>query len=142
MHLHKLSCHNLGMTQVELGKALGEGTFGTTYMGRWRGGDVAVKCVHIQQHDEAESFLREVHVLACVRHPNVMPFYGTSHHGITMLSLYLTTHTNCSTCCPSLSTASMCAKRFLVCEKGFAMHANGNWVVYVRKAKVASLSCQ
>ncbi len=64
------------MVQVKLGKVLGEGTFGTTYMGRWRGGDVAVKCVQIQQRDEAESFLREVHVLACVRHPNVMPFYG------------------------------------------------------------------
>ena len=62
--------------QVQLGRVLGEGTFGTTYLGTWRGGAVAVKCVKIKQRDEAESFLREVHVLACIRHPNVMPFYG------------------------------------------------------------------
>jgi len=73
---HHFDWHASAMVQVKLGKVLGEGTFGTTYMGRWRGGDVAVKCVRIQQRDEAESFLREVHVLACVRHPNVMPFYG------------------------------------------------------------------
>ncbi len=80
------------MVQVKLGKVLGEGTFGTTYMGRWRGGDVAVKCVRIQQRDEAESFLREVHVLACVRHPNVMPFYGRHTVDIILLSV-LAEHT-------------------------------------------------
>ena len=80
------------MAQVKLGKVLGEGTFGTSYMGRWRGGDVAVKCVRIQQRDEAESFLREVHVLACVRHPNVMPFYGKHTLVIICLSV-LAEHT-------------------------------------------------
>ena len=64
------------LSQVKLGRQLGKGTFGTTCMGRWRGGEVAVKSVHIKRHDEAESFLREVHVLACIRHPNVMPFCG------------------------------------------------------------------
>ena len=66
------------VVQVELGKVLGAGTFGTTYLGRWRGGNVAVKCVQIKQRNEAESFLREVDVLSRVRHPNVMPFYGMS----------------------------------------------------------------
>ncbi len=79
--------HAGAMVQVKLGKVLGEGTFGTTYMGRWRGGDVAVKCVRIQQRDEAESFLREVHVLACVRHPNVMPFYGRHTLDTILLSV-------------------------------------------------------
>ena len=68
--------HTDGVSQVKLGRPLGKGTFGTTCMGIWRGGEVAVKSVHIEQRDEAESFLREVHVLACIRHPNVMPFCG------------------------------------------------------------------
>lgn len=129
------------MTQVKLGKALGEGTFGTTYMGRWRGGDVAVKCVHIQQRDEAESFLREVHVLACVRHPNVMPFYGASHLGITVLSLYQYTVQTVAPAALPFQEHLDVPKGFSYMEKGFATRANGNWVVYVRKAEISSLSC-
>jgi len=55
---------------------IGEGSFGTTYRGTWKGGDCAVKCVRIANPDEAQSFLREVETLALIRHPNIMPFYG------------------------------------------------------------------
>jgi serine/threonine protein kinase len=62
--------------QVSLEAVLGEGTFGQTFRGAWRGGEAAVKCVRIGRASEAASFLREVAVLAALRHPNVMGFYG------------------------------------------------------------------
>ena len=46
--------------QIEMGEKLGEGTFGTTYLGSWRGGQLAVKMVRIAKPDEAESFLNLV----------------------------------------------------------------------------------
>jgi len=69
-----------GMLQIVLGKLLGKGMFGQTYLGCWRGGDLAVKCVRVSKESEAASFLREVAALAAIRHPNVMQFYGNSLH--------------------------------------------------------------
>ncbi|EIE27354.1 kinase-like protein [Coccomyxa subellipsoidea C-169] len=62
--------------QVSLGQLLGEGMFGRTFLGMWRGGDVAVKTVRVGKESEASSFLREVASLAAIRHPNVMQFFG------------------------------------------------------------------
>ena len=62
--------------QIVLGRLLGKGMFGQTYLGCWRGGDLAVKCVRVSKESEAASFLREVAALAAIRHPNVMQFYG------------------------------------------------------------------
>ncbi|KAK9833565.1 hypothetical protein WJX81_006548 [Elliptochloris bilobata] len=62
--------------EVALGRTLGQGAFGVTRMGSWRGGDVAVKAVRIGAPSEATSFLREVAALAALRHPNILGFYG------------------------------------------------------------------
>ena len=63
--------------QIVLGQlAWRKGMFGQTYLGCWRGGDLAVKCVRVSKESEAASFLREVAALAAIRHPNVMHFYG------------------------------------------------------------------
>ncbi|CAL5223260.1 g5744 [Coccomyxa viridis] len=62
--------------EIVLGSLLGKGMFGQTYLGCWRGGDLAVKCVRVSKESEAASFLREVAALAAIRHPNVMQFYG------------------------------------------------------------------
>ena len=70
-HVTKSECG-----QVTLGAELGQGSFGTTFRGTWRGGDLAVKRVRISKPEEATSFLREVSSLACLRHPNIMPFIG------------------------------------------------------------------
>ncbi len=65
-----------GARQVALGRVLGEGAFGVTRVGTWRGGDVAVKAVRVGAPSEATSFLREVAALAALRHPNIVGFYG------------------------------------------------------------------
>ncbi|KAF5827897.1 hypothetical protein DUNSADRAFT_18555, partial [Dunaliella salina] len=65
-------------SEVIRGRVLGEGAFGVTYEGRWRGAKVAVKCVRVSQAVEQLSFLREVEALSSVRHPNVLPFLGAS----------------------------------------------------------------
>jgi hypothetical protein len=59
-----------------LGKAVGEGTFGTTYMSTWQGSTCAVKCGRIRTREEAVMFLREVEVLALMCHRNIMRMYG------------------------------------------------------------------
>jgi len=61
---------------VEMGAAVAKGTFGTTHRGVWRGGQVAVKAVLVESAQEAVSFLREIEIMSCVRHPNVLPFIG------------------------------------------------------------------
>jgi serine/threonine protein kinase len=63
-------------SQVELGALLGEGGFGATYRGTWRGADCAVKQVRPAAEGGAEAFAREVRSLSLVRHPNVVPLYG------------------------------------------------------------------
>lgn len=56
--------------QVTLGAVLGQGAFGTTYRGRWRGAEVAVKCVRVSQSSELTTFLREAEAMSLVRaHP-------------------------------------------------------------------------
>ncbi|CAD7700660.1 unnamed protein product [Ostreobium quekettii] len=62
--------------ELRRGSIIGEGAFGTTYHGIWRGAQVAVKCVPVQSKEDMISFLREVEALAGIRHPNILPFLG------------------------------------------------------------------
>ena len=57
------------------GTLLGEGTYGKTYKGVWRGAECAIKKVELRE-GAVESFTREVQALACIRHPNVLALYG------------------------------------------------------------------
>ncbi|CAD7696151.1 unnamed protein product [Ostreobium quekettii] len=63
-------------SEIRRGSTIGEGAFGTTYHGIWRGGQVAVKCVSVQNKEDMISFLWEVEALAGIHHPNVLPFLG------------------------------------------------------------------
>lgn len=64
------------LSEVHLGDEIGKGCFGTTYKGRWRNMECAVKIVRVGQPNEARSFFREVTALSNIKHPNVLPFYG------------------------------------------------------------------
>jgi serine/threonine protein kinase len=54
------------------GKKLGEGQFGTVYMGNLRGKRVAVKKLHHENVYEARLFAREMNNLAACRHENLL----------------------------------------------------------------------
>lgn len=55
---------------------LGEGAFGKTYLARWHGATVCVKCVKVDSRQDQVSFFREIEALSCLRHPNILPFVG------------------------------------------------------------------
>ncbi len=61
--------------QVSLGVIAGEGAFGATHKGIWRGAECAVKIVK-PEGTSAEAFARELSTLALVRHRNVVNLYG------------------------------------------------------------------
>lgn len=62
--------------QLRTEDVLGRGSFGVTYRASWHGAVVAVKQLTIEKYTDANNFLRELEVLAHVRHPNVVPFVG------------------------------------------------------------------
>lgn len=65
-------------SEVELGRKLGKGAFGTVFKGKLRGKEVAVKKLHVQDLDEdaLEDFKAEVEIMSKLRHPNVVLFMG------------------------------------------------------------------
>ncbi|KAJ9522065.1 hypothetical protein QJQ45_005114 [Haematococcus lacustris] len=66
----------LDCSKVVLGEAMGQGTFGTAYRATLNTSEVAVKVVHVAHEAALLNLLREVEVLAAVRHPCVLRFLG------------------------------------------------------------------
>ncbi|MED6198150.1 hypothetical protein PIB30_063284 [Stylosanthes scabra] len=69
---------------------LGSGTFGTVYLGKWRGTDVAIKRIKksscfsgrlSEQERMTKDFWREAQILSTLHHPNVVAFYGVVPNG-------------------------------------------------------------
>ncbi|RLN50939.1 hypothetical protein BBJ28_00020065 [Nothophytophthora sp. Chile5] len=60
--------------QVELGKHIGDGSFGAVHYGRWLGSDVVVKLV--LDLEEREQFRREADLWFALNHDNLITLYG------------------------------------------------------------------
>jgi tRNA A-37 threonylcarbamoyl transferase component Bud32 len=66
------------VTDLELGKRIGKGSFGEVYLGRWRGTVVAIKKLPFHSLDKEllKEIYREVTIMKGLRHPNVLQFLG------------------------------------------------------------------
>ena len=67
--------------EIEFRGRLGEGACGEVFRAKWRGSDVAVKCMLPQQSERRAEHLREfrneVQLLMQARHPNIVLLMGT-----------------------------------------------------------------
>merc|ERR1712137_314327 len=70
---------DINPNEIEVGKKLGKGAFGTVYKGKLHGKDVAIKKLHVTNLDaEAqEDFKAEMMIMSKLRHPNVVLFMGS-----------------------------------------------------------------
>ena len=67
----------VNVDDVNLIKELGRGQFGTVWMGTWLGVTVAIKQMHRSTDDSFQEMVKEAEMLAGLRHPNILTFYGT-----------------------------------------------------------------
>jgi serine/threonine protein kinase len=62
---------------VEIGEPIGKGAFGKVFAGRLDEVDIALKqMLTIHEGPELDEFLGEAEMLASLRHPNVLTFFG------------------------------------------------------------------
>lgn len=68
-------------TDLTLGTEINRGSSCIVYKGTWRGTDVAVKRFHPEyssEKKEAKKFVKEIQVLASIRHPNLLLLMGVA----------------------------------------------------------------
>lgn len=66
---------DFAMHEVCIGERIGGGAFGTVYLGKYRGTEVAVKLVDASSC--GDSFAREACILSKLRHPNIVLYMGS-----------------------------------------------------------------
>ena len=78
--LSELRAYELDWKDIAFQHLLGSGSFGDCYKGKWKGKAVAIKRMRVGLVNEAgmKAFVREVKILALVRHPNLVVFVGFS----------------------------------------------------------------
>ena len=65
--------------ELQFGKVIGEGSFGTVFKGRWRENTVAIKVAKqtmLQMSYVREDFIREVDLMEHIRSPYIITMFG------------------------------------------------------------------
>jgi serine/threonine protein kinase len=68
----------VGNEELELTAPIGKGSFGEVYRGKWRGVEVAIKRMLIDDMETVTSFMKEASLMSTLRHPNIVQFLGAS----------------------------------------------------------------
>ncbi len=68
----------IDFSEIQLGKQIGQGSYGVVYRGKWKGVDIAVKRFIKQKLDERNmlEFRAEMAFLSELHHPNIVLFIG------------------------------------------------------------------
>ena len=79
--LHSPQTLDINFDDLQLGKMLDRGAFGEVYRAKWRDNEVAVKVFSAGQlsPEGQDAFKREVFVMNCLRHPNVVLLMAACH---------------------------------------------------------------
>lgn len=73
-----LPTQHVNHADIQFGDAIDRGAYGEVFRGVWQGNDVAIKVFSsgLLTSDGMASFQREVFVMNCLRHPNVVLLLG------------------------------------------------------------------
>lgn len=81
--------NRLNYDEVKLGRCINRGGFGLIFIGTYHGRQVAVKKIRVNKETEGsqiEQFIREVTLMAILRHPRVVEFIGIAWDAVVDLS--------------------------------------------------------
>ncbi|GAB5373295.1 hypothetical protein AAMO2058_001738600 [Amorphochlora amoebiformis] len=86
-----LLAENIPFEDLNIDKVIGEGAFGSVYIGNLYGQPVAIKRFKPRDDNTKEDIMNEVRVMRTLRHPNVVEYLGVSihNHGIAIVSEFM-----------------------------------------------------
>ena len=86
-----LTRFKLDFSKIEVGRTLGEGSFGTVVQGTYKGLDVAIKLVRATKVDEGtvRAFMDEIRIMAPLQHPNLVGLHGGCWESADQLCIVL-----------------------------------------------------